>query len=323
MKRWLCIYALALSAIATNSGRAQYTYSGQFGPGTGSPEPTGATVDSSGNVYVTENYSVSKYTSSGSFISSFGSFGSAEGIATGTGNTIVVADNQSNKIFTYSSAGTLQSQFSTSGQFTGGIGVEGVTVDGAGNIYAVSRATGGVVKYSSTGTYLTTIGSYGSGAGQLLSPFGVTFDSHGNLYVADTNNSRISEFSSTGTFVRNIGSGDASFWGVAVDSQGNIFGATYTGYNVREYSSSGSFVASLTAPSGTYPFAPEGLTIGTNGTLYAVDHYNNFIDEFSPPSGVPEPSSFILCGLLASGGLGGYLWRRSRQAKIGLGAVPV
>ena len=89
--------------------------------------PSGVAADSAGNVYVADSYNnrVQKFTSSGAFVTKWGS--------EGAGN----------------------------GQF---VSVCGIAVDGAGNVY-VGDQTMRIQKFSSTGTYLTQWGSYGTGNG--------------------------------------------------------------------------------------------------------------------------------------------------------------
>src|ERR1700722_1438354 len=63
-------------------------------------------------------------------------------------------------------------------------------------------------------TFSASIGSLGSGAGELSSPEGVAVDNSsgpaaGDIYVADTGNARVDQFDSSGHFLRAWG------WGVA------------------------------------------------------------------------------------------------------------
>lgn len=76
---------------------------------------------------------------------------------------------------------------------------------------------------------MTAWGSYGSGDGQLYSPFAVTLGSGGTIFVADRNNSRIQMFTSSGIFLTkwgSLGMGNGQFQypgGVGVDSVGNVY----------------------------------------------------------------------------------------------------
>src|SRR5207237_2796275 len=103
-----------------------------------------------------------------------------------------------------------------------GRGAAGVTTDRTGALY-VADANNRIQKFDSTGTFLTTWGSFGSGNGQLSDPLGVATDGSGNVYVADAGNSRIQKFDSTGTFLTTWNLGRVQFHfpvGVATDGRG-------------------------------------------------------------------------------------------------------
>ena len=67
-----------------------------------------------------------------------------------------------------------------------------VTWDSEGNIY-VSDGYGNsrIVKISSAGKWLKTVGTYGSGQDQFITPHGICADSQNNIYVADRGNRRV------------------------------------------------------------------------------------------------------------------------------------
>ena len=48
-----------------------------------------------------------------------------------------------------------------------------------------------VQKFDADGSHIATIGSPGSGEGELYRPAGVTVDEDGNLYIADWGNHRV------------------------------------------------------------------------------------------------------------------------------------
>src|SRR6266705_1314121 len=70
-----------------------------------------------------------------------------------------------------------------------------VAWDPAGNIF-VSDGYGNsrVVKYDKNGRYITSVGSKGSGQGQLNLPHTIAADAKGNVYVGDRSNRRIQVF---------------------------------------------------------------------------------------------------------------------------------
>jgi hypothetical protein len=124
----------------------------------------GVAVDGSDNVYVvsggvfeqqSDNCGIQKFSSSGTFIAKWGSFGSGDG------------------------------------QFKSPYGVD---IDGDGNVYVAEFGSSRVQKLSSNGTFLTMWGSYGSENGQFKNPKGIAVDSSGNVYVADAYNDRVQKF---------------------------------------------------------------------------------------------------------------------------------
>jgi DNA-binding beta-propeller fold protein YncE len=128
--------------------------------------PAGVAVDSSGNVYVADQYNnrIQKFSSTGGYLTQWGSYGSGDG------------------------------QFNYP---------EGVAVDSSGNVYVSDTYNHRIQMFSSTGGYLTQWGSYGSGDGQFYNPWSVAVDSSGNVYVADEYNHRIQKFSSLADTLHN------------------------------------------------------------------------------------------------------------------------
>ena len=75
-----------------------------------------------------------------------------------------------------------------------------VGVDSSGNVYAVEYDDHRIKKYNSSGTYLKTIGSYGTGNYNFRYPTHMDIDSNDNIYVLDYYNDRFISFDSSGTF---------------------------------------------------------------------------------------------------------------------------
>ena len=63
-----------------------------------------------------------------------------------------------------------------------------------------------VQEFTIEGRYLRSLGSKGTGTGQLESPVGVAIDAHHHVCVADYSNNRVVEFDEEGGFVRQFGS---------------------------------------------------------------------------------------------------------------------
>jgi DNA-binding beta-propeller fold protein YncE len=71
-----------------------------------------------------------------------------------------------------------------------------VATDASGDVYVGDNHNHRIQKFSSTGTYISQWGSFGSGDGQFNSPAGVAIDVAGDcVYVADyAANHRIEKF---------------------------------------------------------------------------------------------------------------------------------
>ena len=57
-----------------------------------------------------------------------------------------------------------------------------------------ANPTARVQKFTPDGDFLTQIGSFGSGDGELNMPYRVEVDDAGNVYVLDTGNFRVQKF---------------------------------------------------------------------------------------------------------------------------------
>ena len=102
-------------------------------------------------------------------------------------------------------------------------------LDGIRTHGAVKAAgCGGSVRLEGPDDVVHTIGSNGSGPGQLNCPGGVAVDGDGNILVADQSNHRVQVLRADGTHIRTIGSrgsGPGQFSrpsGVAMDGDGNV-----------------------------------------------------------------------------------------------------
>jgi len=199
---------------------------GSYGTGNGQfYNPTGVTVDGSGNVYVSDTYNhrIQKLAGSGAWQATWGSLGSGNG----------------------------QFYYPT-----------GMAVDGSGNVYVVDTYNHRIQKFNSSGVWQATWGSYGSGDGQFNYPYGVAVDGTGHVYVADTNNNRIQKFDAGGAYLAqwgSNGSGNGQFiypLGVAVDGTSHVYVADAGNNRIQKFGP-----ASVTLDDGqshTFPGLPAG-----------------------------------------------------------------
>ncbi len=185
---------------------------------------------------------------------------------------------------------TFKSSFGTFGTGNGQFhGPAMDAVDATGNVWVTDSANNRIEKFSSTGAYITQVGTSGSGNGQFLFVGGIAVNqSTGNVYVSDEGNGRIEEFSSTGTFIAAFGtegSANGQFEhpvGIAIDSSGNVWVADYYNNRVQKFSSSGTYISQFgTAGSGNGQLSHPTDVEFAGGNVYVADYGNNRIEEFS------------------------------------------
>ena len=80
-----------------------------------------------------------------------------------------------------------------------------VAVAADGSVYVTdgheTESNHRVVRFSSTGEYLSSFGEFGTGPGQFNVPHAIAIDSRGRLFVADRDNNRVQIFSADGEFI--------------------------------------------------------------------------------------------------------------------------
>ncbi len=249
--------------------------------------PVGVAVDSSGNVFVSDeaNETIRKITPSGVVTTLAGTPG-VSGSQNGTG-----------------SAATFSSP-------------AGIAVDGTGNIYVADQTDDTIRKVTQAGvvtSYAGTANTVGFTDGNATtvarfnSPYGVAVDGSGNVYVADTNNLIIRMITPAGVVSTLAGtakvSGTANGTGpaaqfkapvaVSVDGSGNVYVADDNGdASIRKITSAG-VVTTLAGKTGFTGYVdgtgtaaefngPWGVGVDGSGNVYVGDIGNNLIRKISP-----------------------------------------
>ncbi|MBI4661194.1 MAG: SMP-30/gluconolactonase/LRE family protein [Verrucomicrobia bacterium] len=185
--------------------------------------PMGVAVDSAGTVYVADslNRTIRKITPAG-FVSTLAGLAGNAGVADGVGSTarfvdprgvavdgsgtLYVADSETHRIRKITPEGVVSTLAGWSAGSADGTGSaarfnypNGVTVDGAGNIFVADSGNSTIRKITPGGVVSTLGGLAGSpgsadgtgSAARFYNPAGVEVDSAGNLYVADSWNHTI------------------------------------------------------------------------------------------------------------------------------------
>jgi YD repeat-containing protein len=189
--------------------------------------PHGMTVDSSGDVWVTEegNDRVQEFSETGEYLGKFGSAGTGAGqfgdpvSITITGGDFYIADDTDNRIAEFSTSGAFVKAIgwgvtngeakletctsscqdgiagSGNGQFSG---LRGVTVDPvSGNLYVSETTNNRVQEITTAGVFVTKFGSGGSGPGQFAAPREVVVSSTGAIYITDCEHASVQEWMRT------------------------------------------------------------------------------------------------------------------------------
>ena len=260
--------------------------------------PTGAAIDSAGNLYVADygNNRVLMY---------------QPPFSNGMNASVVIG--QAN--FTSSVVATTQNGLSYP---------NGAAIDSAGNLYVADYGNNRVLMYqppfSNDMNAAVVIGqpnftSSGTATTQngLTKPFGVATDSAGNLYIVDYDNNRVLIFQPpfsngmnasvvigqanfTSSVVATTQNGLSYPTGVAIDSAGNLYIVDHDNSRVMMYQppfSSGmnasvvigqaNFTSSGTATTQNGLSYPFGVATDSAGNLYIVDYENSRVMMYQPP----------------------------------------
>jgi streptogramin lyase len=174
--------------------------------------PLGVTVNTDGNIYVTDrDHAVRKITTGGVVTTIVGQITEGESVvllerafgieADGKGD-LIVADEEANAICKITTAGVVTKIAGSAAGFQDGTGAEAkfdepldVTVDKEGNIYVADYNNSRIRKITPAGVVTSLAGTTdtgsndGNGANATFNnPGGLTIDKLGNLYVSDTEN---------------------------------------------------------------------------------------------------------------------------------------
>ncbi|MYC82097.1 MAG: hypothetical protein F4X19_08405, partial [Acidobacteria bacterium] len=199
--------------------------------------------------------------------------------------------------------------------------LQGVAVDGAGNLFIADTTNHRIRRVDPSGTITTIAGTGEPGFGgeggpaadaQLNLPYGVAVDGAGNLFIADAWNNRIRRVDPSGTITTFAGPGRIDFGpdeigddgpaadaflflpsDVAVDAAGSLFIADSGNHRIRRVDPSG--IITTFAGTGKPGFSgdhgpavqgrlnrPQGVAADSAGNLFIADSRNHRIRRVNP-----------------------------------------
>ena len=175
--------------------------------------------------------------------------------------------------------------------FGGGMFIwpHGIHVDSEGNVWVTDAVAEGrtpdgtrghqVIKFSSTGRVLMTLGTPGkpgSGLNSFNAPADVVVADNGDIFVADghgdNTNNRIVKFSKDGTFIKSWGKtgyGPGEFrtlHAIAMDAEGRIYVGDRSNNRIQIFDQEGEFLAQWTQFG-----RPSGIFFDDHGRIYVAD----------------------------------------------------
>jgi hypothetical protein len=164
-----------------------------------------------------------------------------------------------------------------------------------GNVYVCDawnhndqEGNGRIVKFDSSGNFITTWGSQGGNEGQFNYPRDIEIDDLDNVYVVDHWGHNVSVFDSEGTFIRRWGEwgyDDGQLYhpeGMGMDTEGNLYIADSQNHRIVKYSSEGAFLSKWGSQgNGDNNFDwPRDVAVSPSGYVYVIDSNNQRIVVF-------------------------------------------
>jgi hypothetical protein len=178
----------------------------------------------------------------------------------------------------------------------------GVAADARGYVYAADTEGGGVLKYTTAGAYVRTLGRPKPPAhigdppppDTIRFPEGLAIGPDGKLYVVEgtSDRTRVSVWTPTGRYLRgfgDFGSGPGQLdtpKQVAVDAGGFVYVADSGNSRIERYTPDGGFAGSIgqggSVIAGADQLAdPRGVTVAPDGTIYASDQLYRRVQHYT------------------------------------------
>ena len=206
--------------------------------------PAGIATDDSGNIYVSSQHKLQKFTSTGELIKCVGREGGKEGE------------------FDDPRGLTLRDHL----------------------VYVSDRNNNRIQVFDLDLNFVRSIGSRGSGRGEFDQPYDVKFDTAGNMYVAEGGNERVQVMDSSGRFIQEFGRGKLSRPSGFLIADKYVYVSDFSGSCIVVYETSGQYVTSFGfgrfgQNEGEF-YRPFCITSCVDGFIHVCDFWNNRVQIF-------------------------------------------
>ena len=204
--------------------------------------PKGVATDDSGNIYVSSQHKLQKFTSTGELIKCVGWKGGKEGEFDDP-RRLTLRDNL---------------------------------------VYVCDRDNHRIQVFDLDLNFVRSIGSRGSGRGEFKLPFDVKFDAAGNMYVAEWGNERVQVMDSSGRFIREFGQEKLSRPSGLLIADKYVYVSDVRGCCIVVYETSGQHVTSFGRPGlneGEFR-GPYCITSCVDGFIHVCDYWNSRVQIF-------------------------------------------
>ena len=132
-----------------------------------------------------------------------------------------------------------------------------------GEVFVADFGNHHVAVFSQDGELIRTIGSQGTGPGQLKYPTGVAISPDGELYVSDSNNHRVQVLTPQGVYIREFGKGQLNYpHKLLFSADKHVLVADQLNHCVVVFNQDGALVSSLPCAQ-----RPLGLAVDKKGNL--------------------------------------------------------
>jgi DNA-binding beta-propeller fold protein YncE len=163
----------------------------------------------------------------------------------------------------------------------------GIAIDRAGNIFVADTGNDRIEKFSSSGTFLSTIGTKGTGRGRLGEPNGICIDRSDNIYVTEVaSNHRVQKLAADGTFIAEWKGPAPGFYGprrIAVGPDGSVYVVDQGRPRIVKFSPDGQVLATWGSGGSNEGEFADHTSVGVNPTtnkVYVADPINRRIQVF-------------------------------------------